>query len=635
MTLTFRKTFWTLAAALLIAACPLAAPAQDKDDAKADAADPVEAAKQAVADIADKAKPSPDKVGWLELSGSLMDGPAPMSFGALGGSGGPTTLRGTIAKIQLVADNPAYRGLVIRLDGAALSQSQIYELDQAIKSCKVAGKKVVVFAEAYSLGTYMMACSASQILLQKKGMIEMTGIGGEEMYLAGLLAKIGMKADMVQVGKYKGAADQLTLKNAGKEWSENFDNLLDDMYDQVLTRIARSRGLDKKDVEKAMAESWTMSDADYVKRGLVDKVVDRNLTKVTERIFGKGFVWDTSFGKSQQSLNANNPFAMFQMLLAPPPPSVRRDSIALVYANGAIMSGKSSGGGLFGGQTVGSKTFNKALKECRDNPLVKGVVIRINSPGGSALASEVMWQAITELRKTKPVYVSLGPLAASGGYYLACAGQTIYASPQTIVGSIGVVGGKITMGGTYKMLDIGITRRSRGPLGDMFNSVEPFTPEQRKLVRAAMERIYDQFTDRVMQGRGNRVTDIAKVAQGRLFTGQQAIANGLVDQLGGVDAALGDMAARTGLEAGKYDVVTLPRPPSFADMLDQMMSLQAPVGAQSPLAAFTADQSALLRAARAALGEQKWNATQNTLNGLMLLRNEPALTLMPTVVTVE
>jgi protease-4 len=229
------------------------------------------------------------------------------------------------------------------------------------------------------------------------------------------------------------------------------------------------------------------------------------------------------------------------------------------------------------------------------------------------------------------VFVSIGGMAASGGYYIACAGEQIYATPSSIVGSIGVVGGKFVMSGLYDWAGLGVHRRSRGPLGDMFNTVEPFTPDQRKSLQAAFDRVYDQFTDRVTTGRGKRIADLPTVAQGRIFSGQVAVKNGLVDKVGSLEDCIKDLAKQAKLEPGKYDIVNLPEPLSLPEYLSNLLGVEA----RAPNMQLTAAQAAALRAAEMTLGPAVVRQLRSHLSGLLLLRHEHVLMLMPDAIVVK
>jgi len=568
---------------------------------------------------------SPHLVGWLELSGPLRDGPVPFTWLSPDDAG--LSVRRVVGLLEQIATDEDYAGVVFYLDEPMLDLAQVFEISQAIQAVRDTGRKVLVYAEYYDLTTYLLASSADTILLQRKGLVELSGLSVEEIYLAGLFEKVGMKADFLQVGRFKGAQEPLTRTGPSDEWNENIDALLDDEYRLILDRIAAGRGLDRKEVEQWLVDCWSMSDEQYVRRGLVDRLADRDLIDATSVAFGNEFVWDDLLATSGSAVRFENPFAMMRLLFQKPTVQVRRPSLALVHVVGPIVSGDSTMGGPFEQQTVGSRTLIRALDEAKNNKRIKAVVLRIDSPGGSALASELIWQSVRQLGEVKPVYVSIGSMAASGGYYIACAGHEIYASPSSVVGSIGVVGGKITLGGLYDKIGVGVYRRSRGPLGDMFNSVNPFTQPQRAALQSAFNRVYDLFTERVVIGRGKRIADIDQVAHGRLFTGNTAVQNGLVDKIGGVETALAELAQEVGLEPGEYDVVNFPSPQSLADMLDQWFNSH---GVRAGV-----DQAAAFQTAKMVLGPRAWRAAQPVLTGLLLLRSEWVLTLLPTAVVIH
>lgn len=564
-------------------------------------------------------------VGWLELCGPLRESPPPFAWISETEAG--VSLRYVLSQLQWVAEDEAFAGVVIYLDEPDLTLPQIQEITEAIRQVREAGAKVLVFAEQYDLTSYLLACSADKVLLQRKGLIELSGLSVEELYLAGLLEKLGIKADFFQVGAFKGASEPLTQTGPSQEWNQNMEALLDDLYRQIVEQIASARHTTPQQVEQLFKDCWSLSDEQYVQRGLIDALVTHDLIEVTGSEFGEDFEWEDLLDDPTVQHAYDNPFALFRMLFQKQELGPRRASLAVIYAGGPITLGESTPEGPFGGETTGSRTTVDALLDARDDDLIKGVLIRVDSPGGSALASELIWQAVHDVAQYKPVYVSINSMAASGGYYVASAASRVYVSPSSIVGSIGVVGGKIVFGNLYEKLGLGIYRRNRGPLGDMFNTVEPFTAEQRAALQASFDRTYQQFTDRVKTGRGERIANIEAVAQGRLFTGQQAVQNGLADEIGGVEVALAGLAEAAGLKPGEYDLIHLPAPRSLPEVLQDYFS-----GASvrsTPIDGVT------LEAARATLGAQGWRSTRSVLNGLMLLRREPVLTLLPVAIMIH
>lgn len=568
-------------------------------------------------------------VGWLDLSGRLRNSPAPYAW--VNRADMPPSLEQVLKQLKHVANGDQYEGVVIDLDQPGITLTQAMAIGQAMKQVRAAGKKVLCFSVAYNLRMYLLASYANLILLQHHGSMELAGMSMQQMYFAGLLKKIGVKADLLQIGKYKGAEEPFTREGPSKAWSQNLGQLLTGLYNQMIATIAKNRGITKAAVEKLIHDSWGMTDQDYLKRGVVDRLVNRNLEGVTQAEFGNNFVWDQSMGVSEGNdhVTSTNPFTMLRMLFEKRPHATGGPTIAVVHALGPITSGKSRRGiGPLGSNSIGSRTMVKTLGDLGDDSNVKGVVIRVDSPGGSALASELIWQAVRQLANKKPVFMSVGGMAASGAYYISSASDDIYVSPESIVGSIGVVGGKVVLGGLYQKLGIHVTHLSRGPWGDMFNSVTPFTPEQRKVVRASMVRVYKQFLDRVRTGRGKRLKKpLPQLAKGRLFTGTAAVANGLADRVGTQDQTVAAVAKRAGLKPGTYSVENYPGPLSLQEYLQSIFGTDAP--------ALNIKSESTLASAAAVLGPRAWAAVRDELSGMMELRSERVLMLMPAAIVIK
>jgi len=300
--------------------------------------------------------------------------------------------------------------------------------------------------------------------------------------------------------------------------------------------------------------------------GLVDQVIDVDaLREVMARKIGRPVDIVRGYGQEKRDeVDLSSPFAVFQLLSRRPQAS-EEPAIALVYVDGMIVEGE-GGEGLLSDSVASDGAIRKAMRIIARDPDIKAAVIRINSPGGSALASEAAWQAIHRVAKDKPVVVSIGGMAASGGYYIACAGDRIYADPSAVIGSIGVVGGKISLAGLYQKVGVTTEIYARGANAGMFNSAAPFTDSQRAMLNNLMRQTYDQFVDRVMQTRKGRIAEIDKVARGRIFIGETAVKLGLADEIGGIDKALAYAADKGGLGKG-FKVRVLPAPKSLADLL--------------------------------------------------------------------
>ena len=575
-----------------------------------------------------------ETVGWLVLRGALREGPVREAW-LTEDEAGPS-LRTVLDQIRTVAEGEHYLGLVVYLDMPALTSTQVDAIYHELRKLRDTGKTVITFAQAYSTAEYTLASAGDIIALQHKGMVELSGMHMEEMYLAGLLEKLGVQPNFIQVGQFKGASEQMMRKGPSAAWSKNMDGLLDGMYATLVKRIADGRGITEDKVEAIMEQSWTLDDRGLLRAGIVDRLVGRDLIEVTELEFGDDFVWDTEMGRGSeinpmQQAIAANPMMMLTALLSEPVIQTTGPTVMVIHASGAIVSGDSSyGDSLFGSASIGSRTIDEMLDNALYDDNVKAVVLRLDSPGGSALASEVMWQSIREFGESKPIVCSIGSMAASGGYYIASACDEIYVEPRAIVGSIGVVAGKLNLEGLFNLVGINVHTRSRGPNADILSSVDNFTDEQREKLEASMRLVYDQFKDRVTTGRGARLKDLEEVDEGMLFTGGQAVAHGMADSLGGLDDAIAFAAKQAGLEDDSFDVMELPHPISLATYLQGMLSGPSlPFGLSSP------DQVATLAAAKALVGDNAWKQITQTMHGITLLRDEQVLVLMPRAVVVK
>lgn len=575
-----------------------------------------------------------ETVGWLVLQGALREGPIREAWVAE--EDAAPSLRSVIEQIQTVRDGKHYLGLVVYLDMPMLSATQTDAIYQALLELRETGKTVVTFAQAYSTADYVLASAGDVIALQNKGMVELSGMHMEEMYLAGLMEKVGVQPNFIQVGKFKGAAEQMTRKGPSEAWSKNMDGLLDGLYATMTQRIAEGRGVNLNQVEAMMQQSWTLDDRGLLKAGIVDRLCGRDLVEVTETEFGDEFVWDTEMGQTTSPMNAAvaaNPMMMIAALMQDPVTTTTGPTIQVIHASGAIISGDSEygGGGLTGSSSsIGSRTIDEMLADALEDDNVKGVVLRLDSPGGSALASEVMWQAIRAFGEEKPIVCSVGAMAASGGYYIASACDEILIEPRSIVGSIGVVAGKMNLKGLYDKVGVGVHTRSRGPNASLLSSVDNFTDEERAKLTASMQLVYDLFRDRVATGRGTRLKDLDAVDEGMLFTGTQAVKSGMADQLGSVEDAIELIAQKAELDQDAYTVMELPHPVSLATYLEGMLS-----GGGLPLGLSAPEHSATLLAAKELVGPQAWQQITRALHGISLLRDEQVLLLMPQPIIVK
>lgn len=574
------------------------------------------------------------RVGWVELEGPLAEQPSPFAWLAMGEES--PTLRVLVESLLAAAKKDELKGVVIRLKDAELNRTQIEEVGAAMKALRAAGKKVHVLAEAYDAPGLLLASYADEVIVQKGGPVSLPGLYMEEMFLADTLSWVGLKAELVQVGDYKGANEQMTRSKPSATWDENINQLLDSMYGNMRGQLKAGRSMSDAQLDAAMEKAWLAEADDAKEVRLVDSVVD--LPELADHLKAKydaEIAWDKSVIAKPEAagMDMANPLAIFSMLSKKPDHSPKRETIAVIHIDGTIIDGDSKAGGMFGGEgSTGSRTIRNALEEIRAESLIKGVIVRIDSPGGSATASEVIWQGLRRLAEKKPVWVSVGSMAASGGYYCAVGADKIYVNPSSIVGSIGVVGGKIAMQGLYEKVKVNVVSRARGPRAGMFRS-SPWTEQEVAAIRGKMEETYKLFTSRVSAGR--KGIELGKTAEGRLFTGNVAVGLKMADKVGGLDDAIKDLAKAEGLSG--YDVMDYPGPKSIDEIVQDMLK---GFGARGPSVNALGRMGGGPVSELAALGEQllgasKWRQVRESLEALTQLRDGKVMLVMPRVVVFE
>lgn len=562
-------------------------------------------------------------VAHIDLNAAVTERPADFSWF---GEDDVQTLQVILQRIQQATDDPDIDAILLTLRSTALNLAQAQEVRAALARAVAADKKVYVYADAYDTISYTVATGASDICILAGGEIMIPGVGLEAMFARGLLDLVGVQADYVQIGEYKGADEQYTRTEPTAELRQELNKLSDALYAQIIDGISNHRALPAERVATLVDQALISSQA-ALESGLVDHLVDIDGLR---QLIGQAF--ETSdinlvahYGlPEREELDFSNIFALLAQLAHEVPPT-DLPVIAVVYAEGMIIDGE-GGDGLIGGRSVGSDDIRKAMRIVRRDENIRAVVIRIDSPGGSALASEAMWQAVRRAAAEKPVVVSIGSMAASGGYYLASASDHIIADPTAIVGSIGVVGGKFVLKDLYDKIGLSTESFVRGQNADLFSSTQPFTERQRQMVRNWMTSTYQQFTARILETRKDRIADIENVARGRVFLAQQARDLGLVDQLGGLHDAVLYAAAKAGLDGEEYDVQAIPEPITLADVLNGRPEAATPIRPRMSLA-----EDSILRAVapevRQLLGRQ--------IQALQLLQQRPVVLVSPYIVRVR
>jgi protease-4 len=401
---------------------------------------------------------------------------------------------------------------------------------------------------------YYIASAAEKVFLPPAGDIYINGFAAEVTFYRGSLDKLGIEPEVIAIGKYKNAPDQFTRKEMSEAHSEVMNAIIDEYYNRFINGIAESRKKSPEDV-KAMIDNAPYHAPEAKQLGLIDEAAyrDQVYDELKKRLgYKEGDKIRTVSGSSYKeissdSLGLNN-----------------GERVAVVYASGAINVGRSSRS-TFGGESLGSDTLVKAINDAAEDSSIKAIVLRVDSPGGSALASDLMWHAIENAKAKKPVVVSMADVAASGGYYIACNANKIVAEPSTLTGSIGVFMGKPSLKGFNDWLGISTQYVQRGKNSGIFRTGDKWTEEEKKKMEEQTNKIYwDDFVPKVAKGRGKTNEDVNTLAQGRVWTGAQAKERGLVDEIGGLEKSIEIAKQLANLPADK-DVrrVVFPEPRTF------------------------------------------------------------------------
>jgi protease-4 len=403
------------------------------------------------------------------------------------------------------------------------------ELREAINEVRTSGKPVYAYMEIGTNREYYIATAADKIFLPPSGDIYVNGFAAEAMFYKGSLDKLGIETDVIQIGpKYKNAPDQYTRTTMGEGQKEVINAVLDEYYGRMTAAIAESRKKSPEDVKALIdgapynavaAKSQGLIDEAFYQEQVYDELKTRLGYKTDEKI---RTISGSDYRETPaDSLGLNN-----------------GERVAVIFASGAINIG-SSNNSPFGGQMVGSDTIVKAVNDAAADTSIKAIVLRVDSPGGSALASDLMWYALENAKAKKPVVVSMSDVAASGGYYIACNANKIVAEPSTVTGSIGMFMGKPVVKGLYNWLGISNEYTMRGKNAGIFRETEHWTPEEKaKMTQQANGVYYDNFVPKVAKGRGKTNEEVDGLGQGRVWTGTQAKERGLVDEFGGLEKAI-------------------------------------------------------------------------------------------------
>ena len=456
--------------------------------------------------------------------------------------------------VDAAGRDPRVDGVLLKLEGGPVSFSQALSLRRATLRLRERGKPVVAYAESVDAPAFLVASAATRFWLPEEGSLFLVGIRLEATYFRGLLDRLHVEPEVIRVGTHKAMAERFTREQMSGEEREQLEGLADDLYDALVAGIAAGRGLDASAVRAAI-DSGPYRGCSAVKAGLADACLypdelDERLADLAPALAaGKAPDPSRVHRTDAQSYHALGIDSGWRPLFRDLP------RIAYVVAGGAIHRGRRSSG-------IACDELRDVLDKLRENESTRAVVLRIESPGGDSLASDLLWRAISLVAREKPVIVTMGDVVASGGYYMAVAADALLAEAATVTGSIGVVGGKANLAELYRRIGLGKDAVERGARAGLLSESRGFTDDERLALQAEMTSVYDTFTDRVAQGRGLSPERVSGVAEGRIWSGARALSLGLIDAIGGPLEALREARKRAGLAADDRVLIdVLPRAP--------------------------------------------------------------------------
>ena len=502
-------------------------------------------------------------VAHIVLTGDLDEAPVGESpFGGVAGE----NLKQKLDRIAKAKKDPKVKALLLEIHDLKLGLfgfGKVDEVRAALADFRKSGKKVYAYVEEIGGLDYLIACACDEIILPEGSGFGLTGLHLEMSFYKALLEKVHVKGDFLTMGEAKGAAEPYTRTEMGPENKKQYNLVLDDFYDkEIVQTIVESRPAKQWNPArvKAMIDEAPYTAKKALELGLIDRVA--YLDALETQIKGDAEI-ARNYGKPKSSSDEGALAMIMKMMSPQKKKSSKKTKIALIYAIGGIETGK-GGGGLFGGPAIGSTTMIEAIREAEKDATVKAIVLRVDSGGGSALASDLIWHELKACKK--PVVASMGDVAASGGYYITMSAKKVFAEPGTLTGSIGVLGGKIVIGGLMDFAGIKTEVLVRGKNAAADSTNTPFSETEKKALIATMQDIYDQFLDKALAGRAANGVKMDKaklltLAGGRIWTGRQAKEHGLVDALGTMEDAIAEAKSLAKLPADQeVEYLMLPEP---------------------------------------------------------------------------
>jgi protease-4 len=514
------------------------------------------------------------------------------------------TVRSIVENLRKAALDNRVRGVLLKPTGfESPFWGKVQEIRDAVLEFRKSGKPVYAYVDYGGDREYYLATAADKIFLMPSAALDLTGVATYELFLRGTLDKIGAYPDLHHIGQYKTAVNTFTEKGYTAAHKEMDESLNRDLYEQIVRGIADGRKKNEAEVRTAIDDGPFLPE-NALKAGLVDDLayedqVDEKLRagSTRDRIEGDDYA-----RVSASSIGLN-----------------RGPRIAVIYATGAIVGGK-SGYDPLNGAVAGSDTLIEYIRQARKDGSVRAIVLRIDSPGGSASASDAIWRELMLARNEKsdrPLVASMSDLAASGGYYIAMPAQVIVAQPSTLTGSIGIFGGKVVTGGVYNKLGMNIESTSIGKRAEINSPARPYNQDELKKLQEQLQSFYDDFVEKVATSRHTTPEQIDALAQGRVWTGRQAKQNKLVDELGGLDRAIALAKQRAKIPAdSSVEIVVYPPRKSFYELLSDQLS-------------GTGESAAVSAWLNASLSKGELEVLRSMRGPLTLFRRGEILALMP------
>ncbi len=451
-------------------------------------------------------------------------------------------LNDILANIRNAKTNEKIKGIYLDVTSVPTGFASTEEIRNALIDFKKSKKFILAYSEIYTQNAYYLASVADKIYLNPEGILDFRGLNSEIMFVKGALDKLGIEAQVIKVGTFKSAVEPFILEKMSEANRRQVTSFLGSLNNHMLAEISKSRSIPKDSLFSIANNALVRNADDALRLKMIDglKYKDEVLAELKSKTGVKPEKDIKSVSIANYPLDSKDKTG-----------GSSANRIALVYANGEITGGEGSD------EVIGSERISRAIRKARTDDKVKAVVLRVNSPGGSALASDVIWREVVLTKKVKPVIVSMGDVAASGGYYIACAADTIYAQPNTITGSIGVFGIIPNMKNFFNnKLGLTFDGVKTGKFADLGDVSRPLTDAERMIIQKEVNDIYADFTQKVANGRKKSQAYIDSIGQGRVYSGVEALNNGLVDKLGNINDAIASAARKAKLK--DYKVVEYP-----------------------------------------------------------------------------